>query len=82
MILNTIAHELTHVKQWAKGEMFELQLQRKVYRYKKETFNVKDMDYWDLPWEVEAHGRAVTLLIQWAIHSKFTDKVATKLLIQ
>jgi len=82
MILNTLAHELTHVKQWAKGEMFELQLQRKVYRFRKEDFNTRNMDYWDLPWEVEAHGRAVTLLIQWAIHSKFTDKVANKLLIQ
>jgi hypothetical protein len=65
LVLNTIAHELTHVKQWAKGEMFELQRERKVYKFKKETFNTSKMDYWDLPWEIEANGRAIGLIVQW-----------------
>ena len=57
MVLNTIAHELVHVKQWAKGEMFELQRQRKVYRFNKQEYDIKKIDYWDLPWEIEAYGR-------------------------
>lgn len=65
MVLNTIAHELVHVKQWAKGEMYELQSQRNCYKYKGSKVDRKKLDYWDLPWEIEAHGHSVGLVVQW-----------------
>ena len=78
MVLNTIAHELTHVKQWAKGEMFEMQRQRKVYKFNKATVDTNKMDYWDLPWEIEAHGRSIGLVVQWADDSCVKGKMKVK----
>lgn len=70
LLLNSVAHELVHVKQWAKGEMFELQRQRKVYKFNGQKYNLDKMDYWDHPWEIEAHGRAIGLVVQWVRASK------------
>ena len=29
------------------------------------TYNPKDVNYWDLPWEIEAHGREVGLFVRY-----------------
>jgi hypothetical protein len=50
-MLTTLAHELVHVKQYVLGEMPE---------------SIDQGDYWDRPWEVEAHGRETGLFIRWA----------------
>jgi len=63
MTLKTIAHEMVHVKQYAKDEMKQLFSVNKT-RFKGEYISA-DTDYWDLPWEVEAHGREHGLFIQW-----------------
>ena len=79
LVLNTIAHELVHVKQWAKGEMYELQSIRNCYKYKGLKVDRKKLDYWDLPWEIEAHGHAIGLVVQWSrtldINSKKRDSL-------
>jgi hypothetical protein len=86
MVINTIAHELTHVKQWAKGEMFEMQRQRKIYKFNKEEYDTNKMDYWDLPWEIEAHGRAIGLVVQWVdqccVDGTMKLKETKKLIVQ
>ena len=71
MILNTIAHELVHVKQWANGEMFELQRQRKCYKFKGDIIDTNEVEYWDFPWEIEAHGRTIGLVVQWCTARDF-----------
>ena len=78
MVLNTVAHELTHVKQWAKGEMFELQRQRKIYKFNRETVDTNNMSYWDLPWEIEAHGRSIGLVVQWVEDSCNKGKIKSR----
>lgn len=80
MILNTLAHELVHVKQWAKGEMFELQRQRKCYKFNGQLIDANGMEYWDLPWEIEAHGRAIGLVVQWCTARKFESKQCDSLI--
>jgi hypothetical protein len=65
LLLNSLAHELVHVKQWAKGEMFEMQRQRKLFKYNGRLYNQDKINYWDQPWEIEAHGRAIGLVVQW-----------------
>ena len=60
-MLETIAHEMVHVKQFARREMHP----EKDEWYGK-TYNPKKISYWDLRWEVEAHGREVGLFIRWA----------------
>jgi|TARA_B110000977_G_C10777150_1_gene377099 hypothetical protein len=60
-LLETIAHEMVHVKQYARRE---LNPTTEVWMGK--TYNPKKVSYWDLPWEIEAHGREVGLFIRWA----------------
>jgi hypothetical protein len=45
--LKTVAHELVHVKQFAKGELSE-------YHDKWEGVDHSQTEYHDLPWEIEA----------------------------
>lgn len=49
--LMTLAHECVHLKQYALGEIDENMNTWKGIRVPKST------DYWDSPWEIEAHGR-------------------------
>ena len=65
IMLNTLAHELVHVKQWAKGEMYQYMKKPDLVRFGKEIINTNNTDYWDHPWEIEAHGRAIGLVAQW-----------------
>ena len=63
-ILETIAHEMVHMKQYAKGELVDLSRCGSI----KWQDNLIDSEtnYWDLPWEIEAHGRELGLFIRWA----------------
>ena len=62
-ILITLAHEMVHVKQWAKGEMYEYTVPDMV-RFNKTKFNMADINYWDYPWEIEAFGRQLGLFVR------------------
>ena len=59
----TLAHEMVHVKQWAKGEMYEYTVPDMV-RFHKTKFNMADINYWDYPWEIEAFGRQLGLFVR------------------
>lgn len=73
LLLNTLAHELVHVKQWAKGEFYQLQSDKYVYKFNGKRIDTKQVDYWDTPWEIEAHGRAIGLVVQWAKKNNLAD---------
>ena len=62
-LLITLAHEMVHVKQWAKDEMYEYTTIGKV-RFMKKKYDMNDMDYWDYPWEIEACGRQLGLFVR------------------
>lgn len=74
LLLNTLAHELVHVKQWAKGEFYQLQRESHVYKFNGKRWDTEKVDYWDTPWEIEAHGRAIGLVVLWARKNKLTHK--------
>jgi CTP:phosphocholine cytidylyltransferase-like protein len=74
LLLNSLAHELVHVKQWAKGEYYELYSKPKVYKFNGKYVDTAKVDYWDTPWEIEAHGRAIGLVVQWARKEKLTGQ--------
>ena len=63
-ILITLAHEMVHVKQWAKDEMYEYQNTPKMVRYMGEKMHLDKVDYWDYPWEIEAFGRQLGLFVR------------------
>jgi len=63
-ILETVAHEMVHAKQYARGELYQGSRVNK-HRWQGKWLE-KDPDYWDQPWEIEAHGRETGLFIRWA----------------
>lgn len=63
-VLMTVAHEMVHVKQYARGELYQgVRVNKHRWQGKWISDNVK---YWDQPWEIEAHGREIGLFMQWA----------------
>jgi hypothetical protein len=64
-LLETVAHEMVHVKQFARREMHP-----SMDTWYGKTYNPKKVSYWDLPWEIEAHGRETGLFIRWAEQEK------------
>lgn len=54
-MLLALAHEMVHVKQYAKGELYDLLRTRKC-KWRGEIFESQDVSYWNLPWEKEAHS--------------------------
>lgn len=67
-LLTTVAHEMVHVKQYARRELTG------DYTWQGCTYEPKRCDYWDQPWEIEAHGREIGLFIRWAETSKLAHK--------
>ena len=54
--LLAIAHEMVHLKQYAKGELKDYMRKHRV-RFKNKIYDHGSIDYWEQPWEIEAHGR-------------------------
>ncbi len=63
-MLETVAHEMVHVKQYARKELFETSVGK--HRWLDEWYDDSKLSYWDLPWEIEAHGRECGLFVRWA----------------
>jgi hypothetical protein len=53
----TLAHEMVHVKQFARGELRDYLKSSTLQRWQGKMFDSDKVDYWDLPWEIEAYGR-------------------------
>tara|TARA_Y100000593_G_scaffold778_1_gene1533 strand:- start:560 stop:1066 length:507 start_codon:yes stop_codon:yes gene_type:complete len=61
-ILKTLGHELVHVKQYAMGELTTDRYG--ALRYNGVHYNVETLlDYFDLPYEIEAYGKEKGLLV-------------------
>jgi len=71
-MLETVAHEMVHAKQFARGELYESSRTNK-HRWQGRWLS-KEPGYWDQPWEIEAHGRECGLFIQWAESQKLGKK--------
>ncbi len=76
-ILQTLAHEMVHVKQFAKGEIYNHKY-RRTFKWGKRHFNIDKEDYWDLPWEIEAYGRELGLYIKFKDYYDITDRSLEK----
>ena len=75
-LLETVAHEMVHVKQFARGELYQSSMTAK-HRWKG-NWQRSEKEYWDLPWEIEAHGRECGLFCRWAEKHKLADRAWTK----
>ena len=66
--LLTLSHELIHVKQYVKNEMFEYS-NASLYgavRYKNKIYWYDNIKYRKLPWEKEAFAKQRSVLMEWA----------------
>lgn len=54
-MLMTLAHEMTHVKQYARNELYEPVIDGPMYWYGE--LIGQEVHYYEKPWEIEAHGR-------------------------
>lgn len=62
----SLMHEMVHVKQYAKGELFQSLRDSNLHKWnRKEWIDEQKVNYWELPWEIEAHGREKGMLISW-----------------
>jgi hypothetical protein len=61
-ILETLAHEMVHVKQYIDGETND-----ELTRWRGKKVNPDKIDYWIQPWEIDAYGRETGLLTKFAI---------------
>ena len=74
-LLITFAHEMVHVKQWAKDEMYEYCNSPGLVRFKGEKMHSADIDYWDEPWEIEAYGRQLGLFVRFCEDTGIANRV-------
>ena len=64
IMIQTLAHEMVHVKQWARGELKDFAGYKKA-RWKKTMIDCEKTKYDDLPWEIEAHKLEKILYDKW-----------------
>jgi hypothetical protein len=66
-ILETLAHEMVHVKQFVYSETNE-----SLTRWKG-SIVPEDIDYYNEPWEIEAYGMSIGLMTKFAIKEKLWE---------
>ena len=69
-MLTTLAHEMVHVKQYATGELRHMMRGPTLHRWNNQPYDTTDVEYWDLPWEIEAYGRERGLYYRFRQRSK------------
>lgn len=64
--LCSLAHEVVHLKQFATGELKDTMVTANISEWKGEEIDESKIDYWDLPFEIEAYGREKGLFTRFA----------------
>lgn len=67
-IMTTLAHEMVHVKQYAKGELKCLLRCSSLHRWKGVLVDDRTIDYDKHPWEVEAYALEGKLIEEYMRH--------------
>jgi len=67
--LKTLAHEMVHVKQFARSELKDVGHDHK---WMGKRFSGKT-EYVKMPWEIEATGREASLMIRYLVETKRID---------
>jgi hypothetical protein len=73
-----LAHEMVHLKQFAKSEMKEKLHKRKYVKVWQGQIFDDDISYWDQPWEIEAYGLENSLVAKFLIKHDLFDKLNQK----
>lgn len=68
-----MAHEMVHLKQYALNELTDSE-DAKHYVFMKTLYSL-DVDYWEQPWEIEAHGRERGLMLKYAEYAGVANEI-------
>lgn len=72
--LRTITHEMIHVKQYAKNELYDYIRDYDKTRWKDKIFDTNKTKYKDLPWEKEAYNLQTPILRKFMKDKKINMK--------
>jgi hypothetical protein len=61
-MLETLAHEMVHIKQYIFGETND-----ELTKWRNKKIDPDKIDYWVQPWEIDAYGRETGLLTKFAV---------------
>lgn len=64
-VMLSLFHELMHVKQYILGELKDSTRHDHVHKWAGDWNNFSEHQYYDLPWEVDAHGREKGSYLEW-----------------
>lgn len=74
LMIQTLAHEMIHVKQWARGEMYDIYHDNDSSplktRWKSKNISLSKIPYHDWPWEKEAFSLEEKLFSKWKTYLK------------
>ncbi len=73
IMLLSLFHELVHIKQFIQADLTYSSSTDK-YRWAGKWANFNKCHYYDLPWEIEAHGREKGLYIRWVQKTAILSK--------
>ena len=71
-LIETLAHEMVHVKQYATGEMKDTSLESVIWL--GEDYDCNKIHYYDWPWEIEAAGRETGLYVRYMEEFDYTNE--------
>jgi hypothetical protein len=69
-MLTALAHEVTHIKQFINGELKNMS--GPFCKWNGIKVNYEEIEYWDHPWEIDAHGR------EKGLYYRFLDSLKRK----
>jgi len=73
-----LAHEMVHLKQYAKGEVKDKLYKRKYVKVWMGQVYDDEISYWDQPWEIEAYGLENSLIAKFLIENDLFDHLNQK----
>lgn len=80
--LYALAHEMVHLKQYAKGELKDIFRPVRMVKWMGQNIVAEEIDYWEQPWEWEAYCKERFLYYKFSAHlrkkRKCQDTTLTK----
>lgn len=60
-LLMTLAHEMVHLKQFAKCEMVYFRRDFEKIKFLNKIYDCRKINHWDMPWEIEAEEKEYSM---------------------
>jgi len=73
-LIETLAHEMVHVKQYALGEMKDSGISLDLVYWQNKEYDSSNVHYYDWPWEIEAAGRETGLYVRYMEEFDYTHE--------